>query len=82
MFKCRPIFFECVHKVLIFLYVCVPLYTCTVHTICFTERSVSSQTYQIKLSFKKRGKNLPFSKHFNLFLRRGYKNKVQEKTFF
>lgn len=49
-------YFLHVYKVLIFLYLCLPLYTCNVHILCFTEISILSQTYQIQLSFKK-GKN-------------------------
>lgn len=79
MFKCRPIFFECVHKVLIFLYVCVPLYTCTVHTICFTERS--SQTYPIKLSFKKGGKIYHFLNTLTCSLEEVIRIKYKKRPF-
>lgn len=62
-------YFLHVYKVLIFLYLCLPLYTCTVHILCFTEISILHRL--IKSNYlSKKGRTLPFSKHFNLFLKK------------
>lgn len=52
----------------------------TVHTVCFTEISILSQTYQIKLSSKK--ENFFFSKHINLFIKKRLEEELSTRNAF